>query len=107
MVDWIWFGFMLLAIATGIVLVPDSVLERLTAGATATAGAAGRDGAPGAAGIALWIALGAGSLVLLAPHPAAAQMAGGANRGARTGRSRTRTGWCATSSASAAPAGTT
>ena len=75
-VDWIWFGFMLLAIATGIVLVPDSVLERLTAGATATAGAAARSAA-GAAGIALWIALGAGSLILLTPHPAAAQMAGG------------------------------
>ena len=75
-VDWIWFGFMLLAIATGIVLVPDSVLERLTAGATATAGAAARSAA-GAAGIALWLALGAGGLVLLAPQPAAAQMAGG------------------------------
>ena len=85
MVDWIWFGFMLLAIATGIVLVPDSVLERLTAGATATAGAAARSAA-GAAGIALWIALGAGGLVLLAPHPAAAQMARRRNRGARTGR---------------------
>ncbi len=72
-VDWIWFGFMLLAIATGIVLVPDSVLERLTAGATATAGSAARSAA-GAAGIALWIALGAGGVVLLAPVPAAAQM---------------------------------
>jgi cytochrome c-type biogenesis protein CcmH/NrfF len=52
------------------------VLERLTASATATAGAAARSAA-GAAGIALWIALGAGSLVLLAPHRAEAQMAGG------------------------------
>jgi len=76
-VDWIWFGFMLLAIATGIVLVPDSVLERLTAGATATAGAAARSAA-GAAGIALWLALGAGAVVMATSRPAAAQMAGGA-----------------------------
>jgi cytochrome c-type biogenesis protein CcmF len=75
-VDWIWFGFMLLAIATGIVLVPDSVLERLTVGATATAGAAARAGA-GAAGIALMLAVGAGGTVLLSSPPAAAQMQGG------------------------------
>jgi len=31
-VDWIWFGFMLLAIGTGICLMPDAVLERITAG---------------------------------------------------------------------------
>ena len=44
-VDWIWFGFMLLAIGTGIALLPEAVLERLTAGvtspATREAGAAG------------------------------------------------------------------
>ena len=39
-VNWIWFGFMLLALATGIVLLPDSVLERLTAGAAVPATAA-------------------------------------------------------------------
>ena len=65
---------MLLALATGIVLVPDSVLERMTAGAAATAAAAARSA--GAASIALWLALGAGGAVLLAPQPAAAQMAG-------------------------------
>src|SRR4029077_6628278 len=37
-VDWIWFGFMLLAIGTGIALLPESVLERLTAGVTMPAG---------------------------------------------------------------------
>ncbi len=36
-VDWIWFGFMLLAIGTGVALMPDAVLERLTAGVTAPA----------------------------------------------------------------------
>jgi cytochrome c-type biogenesis protein CcmF len=72
-VDWIWFGFMMLAIATGIVLVPDSVLERLTVGVGATAGAAARSAA-GAAGIALWVALGAGGVVLMSARPAAAQM---------------------------------
>jgi cytochrome c-type biogenesis protein CcmF len=73
-VNFIWFGFMLLALATGIVLVPDSVLERMTATATATAGAAARSA--GAASIALWLALGAGGVVLMSSHPAAAQMAG-------------------------------
>ena len=29
-VDWIWFGFMLLAIGTGVALIPESVMERLT-----------------------------------------------------------------------------
>jgi cytochrome c-type biogenesis protein CcmF len=76
-VDWIWFGFMLLAIATGIVLLPEALLERLTVGATATAGAAARSA--GAAGVALWLALGAGGTLLLSPQPAAAQMAGGSN----------------------------
>ena len=72
-VNWIWFGFMLLALATGIVLVPDSVLERMTAGAAVPAAAAARSA--GAASIALWLALGAGGALLLAPQPAAAQMA--------------------------------
>ena len=75
MVDWVWFGFMVLAIATGIVLLPDGLLERVTVGAAATAEAAARSA--GAAGIALWLALGVGGAVLIAPHPAAAQMPGG------------------------------
>jgi cytochrome c-type biogenesis protein CcmF len=74
-VDWIWFGFMLLAIGTGITLLPDAILERLTASATAAAGAASRSA--GAAGMVLVVALGAGGLVLSAPRTAAAQMAGG------------------------------
>jgi cytochrome c-type biogenesis protein CcmF len=69
-VDWIWFGFMLLAIGTGITLIPEAVLERMLATSAATAGAAAR--APGAAGIALWLALGAGGLVALAPRSASA-----------------------------------
>ena len=56
-VNWIWFGFMLLALATGIVLVPDSVLERLTAASPAPAAAGARSA--GMAGIALLLALGA------------------------------------------------
>ncbi|HXU80734.1 MAG TPA: cytochrome c-type biogenesis CcmF C-terminal domain-containing protein [Polyangia bacterium] len=43
MVDWIWFGFMLLALGTGVALLPESVLApitvRLPAGATARDGA--------------------------------------------------------------------
>ncbi|HVZ87078.1 MAG TPA: cytochrome c-type biogenesis CcmF C-terminal domain-containing protein [Polyangia bacterium] len=68
-VDWIWFGFMLLAIGTGIALLPDAVLERLTAGVTATA-----TRQAGAAGVALLLGLGAGVAVLGHARPAAAQM---------------------------------
>jgi cytochrome c-type biogenesis protein CcmF len=67
-VDWIWFGFMMLAIGTGIALLPDAVLERLTVGATAASRA------PGTAGLALWLALGLGAATAFAPRPAAAQM---------------------------------
>ena len=77
-VDWIWFGFMMLALATGIVLLPESLLERMTASATVPATAAARSA--GAAGIALWLALGTGGALLLAPQPAAAQMAGGGSQ---------------------------
>src|SRR5579871_2557857 len=68
-VDWIWFGFMLLAIGTGIALLPDAVLERLTAGVTVPAGRAA-----GTAGMVLLLAVGAGGGVLLHAPPAAAQM---------------------------------
>src|SRR6185369_6479304 len=67
-VDWIWFGFMLLALATGIVLLPESLLERLTATAAMPVGAGARSA--GAAGIALILALGAGGAVLVSPRPA-------------------------------------
>ena len=66
---------MLLALATGIVLVPDSVLERLTAASPVPATAGARSA--GVAGIALWLALGAGGAVLMSSQPAAAQMRGG------------------------------
>jgi cytochrome c-type biogenesis protein CcmF len=71
-VDWIWFGFMLLAIGTGVTLLPEALLERLTANATAAAGAASRS--TGAAGLGLFLALGAGGLLVAAPRTAAAQM---------------------------------
>jgi cytochrome c-type biogenesis protein CcmF len=74
-VDWIWFGFMLIAIATGIVMLPEAVMERWTAKAAATAAVAGR--APGAVGLALLLALGSGGAVMLAPSTAAAQMQAG------------------------------
>jgi len=48
-VDWIWFGFVLLAIGTAIALIPDTVLERLTA----------RAGGKGLAGLVVWLAVGA------------------------------------------------
>ncbi|HVR64251.1 MAG TPA: cytochrome c-type biogenesis CcmF C-terminal domain-containing protein [Polyangia bacterium] len=76
-VDWIWFGFMLLAIGTGIALMPDSVLERLTARAGARAGVS--DSAAGAAGVLLLVAAGlaagAGTLAWSAPAQAAPDMA--------------------------------
>jgi cytochrome c-type biogenesis protein CcmF len=67
-VDWIWFGFMLLAIGTGIALMPDAVLERLTAGLPAPAS---REA--GATSLVLLLALGLGGGVLLLPRSAAAQ----------------------------------
>jgi len=73
-VNFIWFGFMLLALATGIVLLPEALLERLTAGAAVPVSTAARSA--GAAGIALLLAVGAGGAVLMSPSPAAAQMAG-------------------------------
>jgi cytochrome c-type biogenesis protein CcmF len=72
-VDWIWFGFMLLAMGTGIALTPDSVLERMTArvGAAVAGPATTPPRAPGVASVALW--LGFGLLTLLAPRTAVAQ----------------------------------
>jgi cytochrome c-type biogenesis protein CcmF len=67
-VDWIWFGFMLLAIGTGIALLPESVLERLTAGVTVPAGRAA-----GTAGMVLLLAVGAGGAVLLPARVALGQ----------------------------------
>ena len=78
-VDWIWFGFMLLAMGTGIALMPDSVLERMTARAAAAAGSGTR--APGVASLALLIGLGAATALApraafaQAPEPPAAAMA--------------------------------
>jgi cytochrome c-type biogenesis protein CcmF len=67
-VDWIWFGFMLLAIGTGIALLPDAVLERLTAGVTSSA-----TREAGAAGMMLLLALGAGAAVTLPGRAALGQ----------------------------------
>jgi cytochrome c-type biogenesis protein CcmF len=73
-VDWIWFGFMLLAIGTGICLMPDAVLERITAGVTVGPGRQpGAAGQAGAAGMMLWLTLGAGGLVALQARPVWAQ----------------------------------
>jgi cytochrome c-type biogenesis protein CcmF len=68
-VDWIWFGFMLLAIGTGVALMPDAVLERLTAGVTSPASRQAS-----AAGVVLLAALGAAGATL-ASRPARAQTA--------------------------------
>jgi cytochrome c-type biogenesis protein CcmF len=73
-VDWIWFGFMLLALGTGIALVPDTVLERMTARAAAAA-SAGEPRATGMASIGLWLAVGAAAAVAGAPRIAHAQAA--------------------------------
>jgi cytochrome c-type biogenesis protein CcmH/NrfF len=62
-VDWIWFGFMMLAIGTAIALIPDSVLERLTSRASVRETASG--GAKGMAGLLVWLAVGAAAGGLL------------------------------------------
>ncbi len=62
-VDWIWFGFMMLAIGTAIALIPDTVLDRLTMRVTAREGA----GASGnsLAGLIVWLAVGAAAAGML------------------------------------------
>jgi cytochrome c-type biogenesis protein CcmF len=67
LVDWIWFGFMILAMGTGIALLPDAVLEKLTVRVPAPA----NDRSPGMASVALWVAIGLGAL--LVPRAAHAQ----------------------------------
>jgi cytochrome c-type biogenesis protein CcmF len=71
-VDWIWFGFMMLALGTGIALVPDAVLERMTVGAREAAARSAT-----VAGVALLISLGVGGAIIAIPRPAAAQMGTG------------------------------
>jgi cytochrome c-type biogenesis protein CcmF len=70
-VDWIWFGFMMLALGTGIALMPDSVLERMTSRVGAAVAGPSTPRAPGVASVALW--LGFGLAALLAPRQALAQ----------------------------------
>jgi cytochrome c-type biogenesis protein CcmF len=67
LVDWIWFGFMLLAIGTGIAMLPDAVLERLTVRMPETA----RRGT-GVAGLALLLGAGLAAGTALAPRTARA-----------------------------------
>jgi cytochrome c-type biogenesis protein CcmF len=62
-VDWIWLGFMLLAIGTAIALIPDTVLERLTMRVSAR-GQSGASGTAGVAGIVLLLSVGMASGVL-------------------------------------------
>jgi len=68
-VDWIWFGFMLLAIGTGVALMPDAVLERLTAGVTSPASRQAST-----TGMVLLAAMGVGAATL-GSRPAHAQSA--------------------------------
>jgi cytochrome c-type biogenesis protein CcmF len=63
-VDWIWFGFMMLAIGTAIALIPDSVLERMTARVPARDTAAG-DASSGVVSLLVWLAVGAAAGGLL------------------------------------------
>jgi cytochrome c-type biogenesis protein CcmH/NrfF len=66
MVDWIWFGFMMLAMGTGLALMPEAVLDRILARAPASSPSGT---ATGAASLALVLGL----AVLLGAKPAQAQ----------------------------------
>jgi len=67
-VDWIWFGFMMLAIGTAITLLPEALLEKITARVPER----DRTGARAASGTALLLALVAGGgLLFLAPSATA------------------------------------
>jgi len=65
-VDWIWCGFMLLAFGTGIALLPEALLDKLTMRAPERAGSR----AAGPAALALFVGL---SLLLGAGHSARAE----------------------------------
>jgi cytochrome c-type biogenesis protein CcmF len=65
-VDWIWFGFMLLALGTGVAMLPESVLERLTVRVGARSGSSS---ATGAAGLLLFLAAGLAGMGTLAYAP--------------------------------------
>jgi cytochrome c-type biogenesis protein CcmF len=67
LVDWIWCGFMLLALGTGIALLPESVLAPITV--RLPAGATAREGA-GAALLVLLVALGVSTPARAAVDPA-------------------------------------
>jgi cytochrome c-type biogenesis protein CcmH/NrfF len=65
-VDWIWFGFMLLAVGTAIALIPDTLLDRLTMRAPAREGAgAGASSTGGVAGLIVFLAVGAAAAGLI------------------------------------------
>jgi cytochrome c-type biogenesis protein CcmH/NrfF len=66
LVDWIWCGFMLLALGTGIALLPESVLAPIAV--RLPAGAAAREGA-GAALLVLLVALGVSTPARAAVDP--------------------------------------
>ena len=66
LVDWVWFGFMLLAIGTGIALLPETALAPIAARVTAPPGGAAAR-APGPAALLLLLGLG-----LLGAEPRAA-----------------------------------
>ena len=113
-VDWIWFGFMMLAIGTGIALMPDAVLERHD-GARSARETAAAPRASGVAGLLVWLAWCGGrwpagwaraAQPSGTPRRSRCRRRGQGGRAARARRAPTRTGWCATSSASAAAAAT-
>jgi len=64
-VDWIWFGFMMLAIGTAIALIPESVLDRLTARAPAREGIGASASGSGLAGLIVFLAVGAAAAGML------------------------------------------
>ena len=86
LVDWIWFGFMLLAFGTGIALLPEALLEKVMARAPQRADqGSGASGAAGPAVLALLMGLG-----LLAGGEAVAQAATGPETGTRDDMALTR-----------------
>jgi cytochrome c-type biogenesis protein CcmF len=77
LVNWIWIGFMLLAFGTGIALLPEAVLEKLTARVPQRAGSGGglsTPGAPGALILALAVGLAFAGAAVAPAH--AQEMAG-------------------------------
>jgi cytochrome c-type biogenesis protein CcmF len=75
LIDWVWLGFMMLAIGTGIALLPESILSTAALRAGAPGGTPASGSAPGGGAATLLVLVGAAAALLGAARPAHARTA--------------------------------